>query len=97
MVKKYLKVGGFLVAGFGLFILLMGKSAGVGPGIIFTLLGIASIVFSQPSPGVFSQLSSGISKKHSRKELMELRALLDNGALTNEEYEEKSKILKNKI
>ncbi|MEI6270480.1 MAG: SHOCT domain-containing protein [Methylococcaceae bacterium] len=87
--KKYFKVGGFLVAGFGLFILLIGKSSGVVPGIIFTLIGAALIAFGQ--------FSGEISRKHARKELMELKSLLDNGILTNDEYEEKSKVLKNKI
>ena len=40
---KFLKVGGFLVAGFGLLILLNGRSSGVVPGIIFTLIVLLTL------------------------------------------------------
>lgn len=86
---KFLKVGGFLVAGFGLLILLGGKSSGVVPGIIFTLIGAGTVIFCQ--------FSGDISKKLARKELMELKSLLDNGVLDENEYEEKSRALKDKI
>lgn len=85
--KKFLKVGGFMVAGFGLFLLLVPQE--VLAGIIFILIG-AGIV-------VFSQFSGDFSKKRARKELMELKSLLDNGVLDEDEYEEKSKALKSKV
>jgi len=84
--QKLLKVSGFLMAGFGLFLLLVGEAV---PGIAFTLIGSAIIVFSI--------YSSDFSKKRARKELMELKALLDNGVLNEAEYEKKSEALKNKI
>lgn len=84
--KKFLKVGGFMVAGFGLLVLLGKNNSG---GIIFILIG-AGIV-------VFSQFSGDFSKKLARKELMELKSLLDNGVLDEDEYEEKSKALKSKV
>lgn len=85
--QKLLKIIGFLMAGFGLLILL--KGAGIVPGIIFTLIGSFIIIFST--------FSSDFSKKRARKELMELKALLDNGVINEAEYEKKSEALKNKI
>ena len=84
--KKYLQIGGFLIGGLGLSAILMGGSA---PGGLFMLIGVALFAFSL--------FSADISKKHARKELMELKSLLDNGIITNDEFEEKSKALKNKI
>lgn len=84
--KKLLLIGGFLIGGLGLSAILMGGAA---PGGLFMLIGAALIAFSL--------FSGGISKKHARKELMELKSLLDNGIITNDEFEEKSKALKNKI
>ena len=83
---KFLKVGGFLVAGYGLLLLL---NSAVVPGIIFTLIGAGTVIFCQ--------FSGDISKKRARKELMELKSLLDNGVLDENEYEEKSRALKDKI
>jgi len=89
MMNKFLKFAGFLIAGFGLLVLIGGDSSGVVPGIIFISVGVATIYFRQ--------LATAVSKKQARKELMELKTLLDNGILTSEEYDEKSKALKSKL
>ena len=90
--KMFLKVGGFMVVGFGLLVLLDGEAQ---PGIIFMLIGAGIVVFSQFFGGF--QFYEDFSKKRARKELMELKSLLDNGVLNEDEYEEKSKALKSKV
>ena len=90
--EKFLKIAGFLIAGLGLLFLIDGSGRRVDEvvsGIILTLIG-AGIVG-------FFQFKGDFSKKRARKELMELKSLLDNGVLSEAEYEEKSKALKNKI
>lgn len=74
----------------GLYVLLIvGKESGIIPGIIFTLSGIGVLIYFN--------FAKDISKKRARKELIELKSMLDSGVLNQQEYEEKSKILKSKI
>lgn len=82
---KVIQIAGFLIGGLGFAALMMGGSAAFP----FMLLGGGLIVFSL--------FSGGVSSKLARKELMELKTLLDKGIITSTEFEEKSKALKNKI
>lgn len=88
----FFKITGFLYACIGVFALLpTGELTNhfMIVGFSFLFVGIAMILIGQ--------MLTRVNKKHARKELMELKALLDNGILTSEEYDEKSKVLKSKI
>jgi hypothetical protein len=87
--KLILKIAGGCIAAFGLLLLIIGKKAAVVPGIILTIVGIAI--------AALTFFSRDISRKRARKELMELKSLLDCGAITKDEYVQKSADLKSKI
>lgn len=63
--KKLMKIGGFLLAGFGFAVLGSGDDSGVVPAIFLMLMGTGIVLFSQ--------FSGDISKTRARKELMELK------------------------
>jgi hypothetical protein len=84
---------GYIALAFGLFVVFAGNSSGFGIGVVAIAIGIFIIYHFNLQP----TLPTNISKKHARKELLELKELLDNDIITKEEYENKSEKLKSKI
>jgi len=81
---EFLAYGGMVYAGVTALLILLG-------------VNLPSPIGNQSGPSFLSKVSNDFAKKKAREELLEFKKLLDEGVLTQEEFDAKANELKKKF